>query len=54
MQSLAGLAAVLSRFSVAPAPNTKRKPTLEPKAGIVQTIKGGLPLMFYDRNAVTS
>lgn len=49
MQSLAGLAAVLSRFSVTPAPNTLRKPTVEPKSGIVQVIKGGLPLMFHER-----
>ncbi|KOB64674.1 Cytochrome CYP6AB14, partial [Operophtera brumata] len=39
MQSLAGLAAVLSQFSVTPAPNTLRKPTVDPKSGIVQVIK---------------
>ncbi|XP_047995950.1 cytochrome P450 6B6-like [Leguminivora glycinivorella] len=50
MQSLAGLAAVLSKFTVSPAPETVRRPKVEPKSGIVQTIKGGLPLMFKERS----
>ncbi|XP_026486304.2 cytochrome P450 6B6-like [Vanessa tameamea] len=49
MQSLAGLAAVLSRFSVRPAPNTIRRPPVNPASGIVQSIQGGLPLLFIER-----
>ncbi|XP_053608538.1 cytochrome P450 6B6-like [Plodia interpunctella] len=49
MQSLAGLAAVLSRFTVEPAPETKRYPSVETRADIVQAIDGGLPLMFRQR-----
>ncbi|XP_013191571.1 cytochrome P450 6B6 [Amyelois transitella] len=49
MQSLAGLAAVLSRFTVEPAPNTKRHPSVETRADVVQAIDGGLPLMFRER-----
>ncbi|XP_063383435.1 cytochrome P450 6B2-like [Cydia fagiglandana] len=49
MQSLAGLAAILSKFTVSPAPETVRRPKVEPKSGVVQSIKGGLPLMFKER-----
>ncbi|XP_045446295.1 cytochrome P450 6B6-like [Melitaea cinxia] len=49
MQSLAGLAAILARFSVKPAPSTVRRPVIDPNSGIVQTIKGGLPLLFIER-----
>lgn len=49
MQSLAGLAAILSRFTVEPAPETKRYPEVEPASGIVQNVKGGLPLLFKER-----
>ncbi|XP_063830192.1 cytochrome P450 6B6-like [Ostrinia nubilalis] len=49
MQSLAGLAAVLSKFTVEPAPETVRKPRVYPKSGIVQSIDGGLPLLFKER-----
>ena len=49
MQSLAGLAAVLSRFTVAPAPTTLRHPVVDPTSGIVQSIQGGLPLSFTER-----
>ncbi|CAG9791112.1 unnamed protein product [Diatraea saccharalis] len=49
MQSLAGLAAVLSKFSVRPAPETVRHPRVDPPAGIVQSILGGLPLLFEER-----
>ncbi|XP_050350235.1 cytochrome P450 6B6-like isoform X1 [Nymphalis io] len=49
MQSLAGLAAVLSRFTVRPAPSTLRHPIVNPTSGVVQTIKGGLPLLFRER-----
>nr|AHW57300.1 CYP6AB46 [Chilo suppressalis] len=51
MQSLAGLAAVLSRFSVRPAPQTVRHPKVNPASGIVQSIKGGLPLLFEERKS---
>nr|XP_026493408.1 cytochrome P450 6B6-like [Vanessa tameamea] len=49
MQSLAGLAAVLSRFTVRPAPSTLRHPIINPTSGIVQIVKGGLPLLFLER-----
>ncbi|XP_053611391.1 cytochrome P450 6B6-like [Plodia interpunctella] len=49
MQSVAGLAAVLSKFTVSPAPNTIRSPKIDPTSDIVQTIKGGLPLQFRVR-----
>ncbi|XP_028167407.1 cytochrome P450 6B6-like [Ostrinia furnacalis] len=49
MQSLAGLAAILSRFTVEPAPETVRKPAVSPNAGIVQSIQGGIPLLFKER-----
>ncbi|KAJ8732245.1 hypothetical protein PYW08_014975 [Mythimna loreyi] len=44
MQSLAGLAAVLHKFSVEPAANTKRKLRVNPGSNTVQSIAGGLPL----------
>ncbi|XP_063366392.1 cytochrome P450 6B2-like [Cydia amplana] len=44
MQSLAGLAALLSHFSVAPSISTRRKPIIDPKILGVQSVKGGLPL----------
>ncbi|XP_026729912.1 cytochrome P450 6B5-like [Trichoplusia ni] len=54
MQSLAGLAAVLHKFSVEPAPNTQRYPELDHGSNVVQSIKGGLPLKLTLRNkAVT-
>lgn len=49
MQSLAGLAAILARFSVRPAPSTIRRPLVDPNSGIVQAVKGGLPLIFIER-----
>ncbi|CAD0202384.1 unnamed protein product [Chrysodeixis includens] len=49
MQSLAGLAAVLARFSVQPGPTTLRHPVVDPKSSIVQSVQGGLPLMFSER-----
>ncbi|CAH2049037.1 unnamed protein product, partial [Iphiclides podalirius] len=52
MQSLAGLAAVLSCSSVEPGPTTVRYPKVNPKNSIVQSIKGGLPLMFRQREEV--
>ncbi|KPJ17095.1 Cytochrome P450 6B6 [Papilio machaon] len=46
MQSLAGMAAVLSRYSVEPAPQTVRHPRVDPTSNAVQGVIGGLPLMF--------
>ncbi|KAH9638029.1 hypothetical protein HF086_014890 [Spodoptera exigua] len=51
MQSLAGLAAVLAKFSVSPAPETKRELVSDPTSSIVQNIIGGIPLMFHARHA---
>ncbi|XP_026729651.1 cytochrome P450 6B5-like [Trichoplusia ni] len=50
MQSLAGLAAVLHKFSVEPAANTKRYPEVNHGSNIVQSIKGGLPLKLRLRD----
>lgn len=49
MQSLAGLAAILAHFSVRPAPSTIRRPLVDPNSGILQAVKGGLPLIFIER-----
>ncbi|KAL0901852.1 hypothetical protein ABMA27_007009 [Loxostege sticticalis] len=50
MQSLAGLAAVLSLFSVEPAPESVRFPDVNPTSDLVQSPKGGkLPLIFKRR-----
>ncbi|CAG9791114.1 unnamed protein product [Diatraea saccharalis] len=51
MQSLAGLAAVLSKFSVRPAPETVRYPRVDPPSGVVQSILGGIPLLFEERKS---
>ncbi|CAG9788227.1 unnamed protein product [Diatraea saccharalis] len=49
MQSLAGLAAILSKFTVEPALETKKNLTVEPKFDVVQNIEGGVPLLFIER-----
>lgn len=49
MQSLAGLAAVLARFTVTPAEETKRELVPDPKSIIVQNVIGGIPLRFQRR-----
>ncbi|XP_023946053.1 cytochrome P450 6B5 [Bicyclus anynana] len=49
MQSLAGVAAILRNFTVAPSRNSLRKPRIDPKSMIVQTILGGLPLALKQR-----
>ncbi|OWR51057.1 CYP6AB4 protein [Danaus plexippus plexippus] len=49
LQSLAGLAVVLSRFSVHPVPEAPRKPFVDPRSNIVQVIRKGLPLTFTVR-----
>ncbi|KAL4715671.1 hypothetical protein ACJJTC_006250 [Scirpophaga incertulas] len=51
MQSLAGLATILSKFTVEPAPETKRRLSVEPKIDVVQNIKGGIPLRFIERKS---
>ncbi|XP_063384415.1 cytochrome P450 6B2-like [Cydia fagiglandana] len=49
MQSLAGLAALLTHFSVAPSISTRRKLTMDTKVVSVQRVKGGLPLALIAR-----
>jgi hypothetical protein len=49
MQSLAGLAAILSKFTVMPSENTKRNPPVDPLSGLVQTLKGGVPVLLKAR-----
>ncbi|CAG4936044.1 unnamed protein product [Colias eurytheme] len=51
MQSLAGLAAVLSQFDVSPAPGAPRRPAANAAAAAVQTVLGGIPLVFRERAA---
>ncbi|KAG7299396.1 hypothetical protein JYU34_016343 [Plutella xylostella] len=51
MQSLAGIAAILHKFSVAPSKNSLKRPIHDPSSIIVQSIQGGLPLMLYARNS---
>ncbi|XP_063370810.1 cytochrome P450 6B7-like [Cydia amplana] len=50
MQSLAGLAALLHRFTVAPSKNTRVKPLTDPTSNIVQSVKGGIPLALTLRS----
>ncbi|KAM3961468.1 LOW QUALITY PROTEIN: cytochrome P450 6a2-like [Aphomia sociella] len=52
IQSLAGLAIILSQFSVVPAPETKRYPTVDPTSHVVQSVSGGFPLIFRERKDV--
>ncbi|XP_075979295.1 cytochrome P450 6B2-like [Anticarsia gemmatalis] len=54
MQSIAGLAAVLAKFTVSPAENTPRELVSDPKASIVQNIVGGIPLMFHARTPLVA
>ncbi|XP_063371105.1 cytochrome P450 6B2-like [Cydia amplana] len=49
MQSLAGLAALLRQCSVAPSINTKRNPPKDPTGHVVQSLKGGVPLLLRER-----
>ncbi|XP_023951101.1 cytochrome P450 6B5-like [Bicyclus anynana] len=49
MQSMAGVAAILRRFTVAPSRSSVRKPRIDPKSILVQTIIGGLPLAIRRR-----
>ncbi|KAM3960456.1 cytochrome P450 6B7-like [Aphomia sociella] len=52
MQSVAGLATILARFSVEPASETRKELISDPKSNIVQNIVGGIPLIFRERNGV--
>lgn len=53
MQSLAGMAAILSRFNVELAPESHPiHPPVETKFDVVQSIEGGLPLLFRERKKV--
>ncbi|CAH0727956.1 unnamed protein product, partial [Brenthis ino] len=44
MQSLAGLAALLHRFTVEPSNKTQRKPPVDPRLNIIQSVINGIPL----------
>ncbi|KAI5645230.1 cytochrome p450 domain-containing protein [Phthorimaea operculella] len=50
MQSLAGLAAILQKFTVEPAENTVREITVKHTSNVVQSVEGGLPLRFTPRD----
>lgn len=52
MQSLAGLAAVLSRYSVDPSPVAPRYPTVDPTSYVVQSVIGGIPLVFRPKHNI--
>ncbi|XP_041983122.1 cytochrome P450 6B5-like [Aricia agestis] len=49
MQALAGVATVLSRFTVTPSARTVRTPRIDPTSTIVSSIAEGLPLMMSRR-----
>lgn len=51
MQSLAGVAALLYKFSVEPSTSTKRKLEVNHTSNTVQSIKGGLPLKLKLRKS---
>ncbi|KAL0868658.1 hypothetical protein ABMA27_008111 [Loxostege sticticalis] len=54
MQSLAGVAAILAKFTVEPAPNSIRFPTVDPVSDVVQSPKEGqLPLIFKERKTTS-
>lgn len=49
MQSMAGVAALLSKFSVVPSKNSVRKPQIDHTSTVVQVIIGGLPVILKRR-----
>ncbi|CAG9792351.1 unnamed protein product [Diatraea saccharalis] len=49
MQTLAGLAAILSKFTVAPSKNSKRQLIGSPFTPMPQIVKGGVPLKLIAR-----
>lgn len=53
MQSLAGLAAILAKFTVSPAPETQRELISDSRSTIVQNVIGGIPLNFTARLGAT-
>lgn len=54
MQSLAGLAAVLQKFTVSPAPSSRREVEVDHAQNVVQSIKGGLPVIITRRKNKTT
>ncbi|XP_026749604.2 cytochrome P450 6B5 [Galleria mellonella] len=50
IQALAGLAAILSRFTVEPAPESTRHPAYDPLSEITLMVKGQLPLLLKKRS----
>ncbi|CAK1553417.1 unnamed protein product [Leptosia nina] len=50
MQSLAGLAAVLQKFTVEPTPKTPVKLPIDPWRNVLQCVKGGIPLRLKLRS----
>lgn len=50
MQSLAGLAALLQKFSVEPSEKTRRKLKINPRLNVVQGVIDGIPLKLVSRN----
>ncbi|XP_013168524.1 PREDICTED: cytochrome P450 6a2-like [Papilio xuthus] len=52
LQSVAGLAAVLARCTVSPGPSTRRTLQVDPKTSIVQSVRGGVPLVFTEREDI--
>ncbi|GBP34294.1 Cytochrome P450 6B2 [Eumeta japonica] len=50
MQSMAGMAALLHKFSVEPAEESLKNPIVDPNATLVQYIKNGLPLKLVARS----
>lgn len=49
MQSIAGMAAILSKFDVEPAPGASIQVKVEGKLDIVQSVEGGIPLILRER-----
>ncbi|XP_026742005.1 cytochrome P450 6B7-like [Trichoplusia ni] len=47
--SLTGLATILSKYTVVPSMNSRRKLMTDPTIALVQNIKGGIPLKFVKR-----
>ncbi|CAG9573461.1 unnamed protein product [Danaus chrysippus] len=52
MQSLAGVATILSKFTLSPSRSSLRKPRIDPMSTIVQTVIGGLPLSLKRRKDI--
>lgn len=50
MQSIAGIVAILQKFSVEPAACSVRNPSPDPTGIVSEGFVGGLPLKFRKRN----